>query len=69
MDRVAMNQKRIQRWKDAKSSWKNRKGGISDDAWKDLSKKEKKKMQEAGLRMNSWRADPTLNDKGLKAGQ
>ena len=63
--RNTLNFQRIKRNRDEKS-YRDRKGGISDDAWKDLSKKEKKKMKDAGLRMNRWREDPTLGDKGRK---
>ena len=63
--RNTLNFQRIKRNRDEKS-YRDRKGGISDDAWKDLSKKEKKKMKDAGLRMNRWREDPTLGDRGRK---
>jgi len=67
MSRFSLNKAGLQRMKKyGGDSWKDRKGGISDDAWKGLSKKEKKKMQEAGLRMNRWGADPTLGDRGRK---
>lgn len=53
--RNTLNRDRIARNRKHKGSWKKRKGGISQDAWKDLSKKEKKEMKEAGMMQPRWR--------------
>ena len=62
MDRVRMNQERIARANAYKDS-KKRKGGISNDAWKDLRKKDRKKLAADGRMQRGFFANKYDEDK------
>lgn len=64
-DSYESNRRRLDAIKQA-TDHKNRRGGISNDAWKDLSKKEKKEMQSDGLMPSmgiNFMASPGERDK------